>query len=681
MKLLPSAHPGSRLAVIAILGVLLARPTVAQSTTPTFVQGATFSTGSRVSTVTVTLTQSVAQGDLLVGWVSQYGAAEQVQVSDNVNGAWTRGPGSLRFMDDTGDIALYYRENSQAAPGGLTITVTVSSSAPAFLQGTVADYSGIALAGALDQVASARGIGTTVDTGATAAVDAGELVFAALITGDDPRSVTPGSSAGVRYTPRAQNSNGSAFAEDITSSAAGAQQGTATLGAAANWIAVCAVFHAAPTTAPRVPSAPADLEATSVASTRVALSWSPSSGSVAGYTVYRNGSAIGTTRPDSTIFLDPNATPATAYTYAVDAFDTANDHSAQSAPLAVTTPAVSPEFVQGAAASPSQPSTSETLTLTQPVAAGDLLVGWFSQFGASGQVQVSDSVNGPWTRSVSSTWGGSGDIALFYRQPSAPAPSGLVITVSASAPAYLQEAVADYRHVGALDQAVVSQGTGTYPTAGPTAPVPAGELVVAAVLTGGQPGSAAAGSSQRVPYLIDAQNGSASSDLEDILSSAAGPQEGSLTLGSASNWVMVLATFQSTTGSTTTSTTTSPTTTSTYTTTTTIRGTTTSTTTTRPPTTTTPTSTTTTTTRTTTTVTVPPTTTTARPTTTTQTTTTQPATSTTSRSTTTTTPVQTTTTTTRPLLACGGLYPLCLGSCPPGLTCTGSGLLGTCACQ
>src|SRR5439155_2990859 len=103
-------------------------------------------------------------------------------------------------------------------------------------------------------------------------------------------------------------------------------------------------------------------------------------------------------------------------------------------------------------------------------------------------VQVSDNVNGPWTRSVSSTWGGAGDIALFYRQPSTAAPSGLVITVSASAPAYLQEAVADYRHVGALDQAVVSQGTGTYATVGPTAPVPAGEPGGAPLPTGGQPG-------------------------------------------------------------------------------------------------------------------------------------------------------------------------------------------------
>src|SRR6184192_3287854 len=559
MKLLRSAHPGPRLAVIAILGVLLARPTVAQSTTPTFVQAATFSTGSRVSTVTVTLTQSVAQGDLLVRWVSQYGAAEQVQVSDNVNGAWTRGPGSLRFMDDTGDIALYYRENSQAAPGGLTITVTVSSSAPAYLQGTVADYSGIALAGTLDQMASARGIGTTVDTGATAAVDAGELVFAALITGDDPRSVTPGSSAGVQYTPRAQNSNGSAFAEDITSSAAGAQQGTATLGASTAWYAVCAVFHAASAAPLAPPSTPAGLEATSVASTRVALSWSPSSGSVAGYTVYRNGAAIGTTRPDSTIFLDPNVTRATTYTYSVDAFDLANDHSARSAPLGASTPAASPEFVQGAAASPPDRLPSYTFTLNEPVLAGDLLVGWFGEYNAPGQVQVSDNINGPWTqlvslpitgpwaRSDSTTFSGTGDIALFYREHSAAAPSGLTITVSASAPAYLQGTLADYRFVrpvGALDQVAVSQGVGTYATVGPTAPVPAGELVVAAVITGGQPGSATAGSSQMVPYFIDAQNGSASSDLEDILSSAGGPQEGSLTLGSATNWYMALATFR-----------------------------------------------------------------------------------------------------------------------------------------
>src|SRR5207248_9274673 len=183
----------------------------------------------------------------------------------------------------------------------------------------------------------------------------------------------------------------------------------------------------------------------------------------------------------------------------------------------------------------------------EPVQAGDLLVGWFSQFGVSGQVRVSDNVNGLWTRSVSTTWGGSGDIALYSRQNSAAAPSGLTITTSPPASAYVQEAVAHYRHVatvGALDQAVKADGQGTYASTAPTALVPAGELVVAAVLTSGQPVFATPGSSQMVPYVLDVRNGSASSDLEDILSSAAGPQQGSLTLGTPDTWQMLLATFR-----------------------------------------------------------------------------------------------------------------------------------------
>src|SRR5439155_299947 len=99
-------------------------------------------------------------------------------------------------------------------------------------------------------------------------------------------------------------------------------------------------------------------------------------------------------------------------------------------------------------------------------------------------------------------------------------------------------------------------------SAGPSASVLPGELVVAAVITGGQPGYAIPGSSQRVPYVLDVRNGSASSLLEDVLSSAGGPQEGSLTLGAATSWFMVLATFRPASTPTTT-TTTQPTTTTT----------------------------------------------------------------------------------------------------------------------
>src|SRR5216110_3121661 len=210
MRHSPSDLSTAGLAVLATLGVLLPRTAVAGSTTPTWVQGAALSTGSRVSTVTVTLARPVAQGDLLVGWFSQYDASEQVRVSDNVNGTWTRAPSSLTFEDDTGDIALYYRENSQAAPSGLVITLSVSSAV--YWQGVVADYSGVALAGALDQIVSQRfADGSSVDTGPTAPVDAGELVFAALITSPSNGSVTPGSSQGVPYAARAQTDNGSAY--------------------------------------------------------------------------------------------------------------------------------------------------------------------------------------------------------------------------------------------------------------------------------------------------------------------------------------------------------------------------------------------------------------------------------------------------------------------------------------
>src|SRR5206468_3321753 len=152
----------------------------------------------------------------------------------------------------------------------------------------------------------------------------------------------------------------------------------------------------APATPPARPSTPTGLEATSVASTRVALSWSPSTGSVAGYTVYRDGSPIGTARPDTTTFLDADTAPAATYTYSVDAFDLANDHSAPSAPLTVSTPAASPEFVQGAAASSADRISSDTLTLTAPASAGGLVVGWFRQVDGPGAGQGAYHVNGPW---------------------------------------------------------------------------------------------------------------------------------------------------------------------------------------------------------------------------------------------------------------------------------------------
>jgi chitodextrinase len=494
------------------------------------------------------MSSPVRVGDLLVGWFAEYNAAGQVQVSDNVNGAWTRAPGSTAFQNDTGDIALYYVANTKAAPGGLTVTATAS--AAAYFQGTVAEYSGVAAAGPLDQIVSSRNVGTAVDTGPTAAVPAGELVFSSLITGGNPGSVTPGSSGGVGYTARSSTASGSAFEEDVAFGSAGAQNGRATLASATDWYAVVATFRASTSGDVTPPTVPGGLHTTSVSAGNVSLAWSASTDNVAvtGYTVYRNGTAIGTTAPSTTTFSDSTVSGATTYTYSVDAFDGAGNHSARSPGLLVTTPVVSPAFVQGASNSPGTRTASTTVTLTSPVAAGHLLVGWFAQYDALGQVQVSDNVNGAWTRAVSSEHfsNGGGDIALYYVPSSLPA-SSLTVTLTAATPTYLPSTIAEYSGVDAthpLDQTAVGQGNGIAVDSGATAATQGGELVFGALITGGQPLSVTPGISQGVPFTLSVFNGSRSADVETILSSAAGPQNARFTMGTGTDWYAAVATFR-----------------------------------------------------------------------------------------------------------------------------------------
>jgi hypothetical protein len=207
-----------------------------------------------------------------------------------------------------------------------------------------------------------------------------------------------------------------------------------------------------------------------------------------------------------------------------------------------------PHFVQGSASSPGTRSTTATATLAQPVAEGDLLVGWFAQYDVAGQVSVSDNVNGAWTRSASETFtNGLGDIALYYLPNARAAPNGLTITITASAPAFLPWAVGDYGGVATTDPLAsvsIGEGVGSTANSGPTATVDAGQLVVGGLITGGEPGSLAPGGSQNVPYTLDASSGSDSVDLASIASGDAGPQHASFALPINTDWYAVCAVFR-----------------------------------------------------------------------------------------------------------------------------------------
>jgi chitodextrinase len=97
---------------------------------------------------------------------------------------------------------------------------------------------------------------------------------------------------------------------------------------------------APPVTDTTAPTTPSGLTATAVSPTQIGLSWSASTDNVAvaGYRVYRGGALL-TTVGTATTLQNTGLSPATSYTYAVQAVDAAGNASGQSAAASATTPA------------------------------------------------------------------------------------------------------------------------------------------------------------------------------------------------------------------------------------------------------------------------------------------------------------------------------------------------------
>jgi chitodextrinase len=152
----------------------------------------------------------------------------------------------------------------------------------------------------------------------------------------------------------------------------------------------------------QAPSVPAGLSATAASATRVDLAWSASADNVGvtGYTVYRDGTSLGTAT--STSFADTAAAPATTYNYTVDAVDGAGNRSGQSAPASVTTPSEPAPGITFHGSSFAANATATTLTIPTPAAAepGDVEVMAIAARGAprltppSGWTLVRQDTNG-----------------------------------------------------------------------------------------------------------------------------------------------------------------------------------------------------------------------------------------------------------------------------------------------
>ncbi len=88
-----------------------------------------------------------------------------------------------------------------------------------------------------------------------------------------------------------------------------------------------------------LPSAPADLTATVKSNTSIALSWKASTDNVGvtGYTILRDGTVLATVKGNIRTYSDLSALPGVSYTYTVEAFDAAGNHSLPSNAVVVTT--------------------------------------------------------------------------------------------------------------------------------------------------------------------------------------------------------------------------------------------------------------------------------------------------------------------------------------------------------
>jgi chitodextrinase len=108
------------------------------------------------------------------------------------------------------------------------------------------------------------------------------------------------------------------------------------------------------------PTAPTGLAATA-SSSSVALTWNAATDdtAVAGYTVNRDGTALGTTASGATSWTDPTVTPGASYTYTVAAVDT-SANTGPAATLAVAVPG-NPDPTAAATA-----TTAPTATTTPP---------------------------------------------------------------------------------------------------------------------------------------------------------------------------------------------------------------------------------------------------------------------------------------------------------------------------
>ena len=300
----------------------------------------------------LTLSQATGSGNLLVVAINVAGSGVAITgVSDNATGGSNTYVGASNSFASAsnGKTQIWYAANSKAGATFVNVTTTGS------IQGidvVLLEYSGVDTISPLDVAAaknngssSASPVGPSITTTTAGDVVVASVLYAGGITG-----------ANSPYTIES-TTNGDGVADHITTNTVTNEQVTF-VGNSGAYAIAAAAFKPAVSGGGDVtaPSIPANLSATAQSSSSINLSWSASSDdtAVTGYTIYQNGSAVTTT--SNTSYSDTGLTASTQYSYTVDAFDAAGNHSSQSTSANATT--------QAPASDTTAPSTPTNLSAT-----------------------------------------------------------------------------------------------------------------------------------------------------------------------------------------------------------------------------------------------------------------------------------------------------------------------------
>jgi hypothetical protein len=218
--------------------VLFTNSALATLATPKYIQGNYAVPQTSQTTVTVPLTAAQTAGNLnvvIVGWNDSY--AHVSSVKDSKGNVYQLAVGPT--LTGTLSQAIYYAKNIAAAAAATNAVTVTFSTAAAFPDIRVVEYSGIDPVNPVDRFVGAVGYSTTSNSGTLTTTTATDL----LVGANTVQTYDTGPGSG--FTQRLLTKIDGDIAEDRVVTVVGSYSASASLGTAGGWVMQMVAFRAA----------------------------------------------------------------------------------------------------------------------------------------------------------------------------------------------------------------------------------------------------------------------------------------------------------------------------------------------------------------------------------------------------------------------------------------------------